>query len=88
MMINQFMVLEELTMKICHYFRLIFLNLKIHLEQNYRSSQAILDISNKLISVNQNREEKKLFSEREGHKSDVVLKQLDDEKMKQVMLLV
>lgn len=53
---------------------------KIHLEQNYRSSQAILDISNKLISHNEYREEKALFSEREGKKSDVILRQVDDEK--------
>ena len=53
---------------------------KIHLEQNYRSSQAILDISNKLISHNEYREEKELFSEREGKKSDVILRQVDDEK--------
>ncbi|MGL4949292.1 MAG: ATP-dependent helicase, partial [Anaeroplasmataceae bacterium] len=34
----------------------------ILLEENYRSTQAILDISNKLISNNKNRVEKKLFS--------------------------
>jgi DNA helicase-2/ATP-dependent DNA helicase PcrA len=36
------------------------------LEQNYRSTQAILDVANDVISHNRNRKEKSLWTEKEG----------------------
>lgn len=52
----------------------------IILDQNYRSTQTILDGSNRLISNNKNRENKSLFSKRQGTKTDVMVSSLLDEK--------
>jgi len=38
----------------------------IMLEQNYRSSQVILDASNQIITKNRNRQEKKMWTSKEG----------------------
>ncbi|MGD9605771.1 MAG: ATP-dependent helicase [Bacilli bacterium] len=50
------------------------------LTQNYRSTQHILDGCNLLISNNQNREPKKLFSEEIGEPEDVQIYQAFNEK--------
>lgn len=42
------------------------------LTQNYRSTQSILDVSNRLIAHNKNRHSKKLFSDRAGTSDDVI----------------
>ena len=52
----------------------------IILDQNYRSTQSILDGSNRLISNNQNRQGKLLFSEIKGSTTDVVVESLNDER--------
>lgn len=52
----------------------------IILDQNYRSTQSILDGSNRLISNNKNRQGKLLFSERKGNETDVVVSSLLDER--------
>lgn len=53
---------------------------KFTLTQNYRSSQNILNYTNRLISKNVNRESKELFSEIVGNNDDVVLFQAFDER--------
>jgi len=50
------------------------------LNQNYRSTQFILDGCNRLISHNEDREKKSLFSEIKGDESDVCVFQAYDEK--------
>ena len=50
------------------------------LEKNYRSTQEILKGTNNLISVNLDREDKKLYSDIPGSSTDVVISQLKDEK--------
>lgn len=50
----------------------------VKLEQNYRSTQVILDAANHIISNNTERKSKKLWSDKEGGKS-VKICQLDDE---------
>ena len=52
----------------------------IILDQNYRSTQVILDGSNRLISNNKNRENKTLYSDIKGKESDVVVSTLPDER--------
>ena len=52
----------------------------ILLEQNYRSTQEILKGTNNLISINEDRENKKLYSDIPGSSSDVVISQLKDER--------
>ena len=52
----------------------------ILLEENYRSTQEILKGTNNLISNNDDRENKKLFSSREGSKDDVVITQLSGDR--------
>lgn len=52
----------------------------IILDQNYRSTQVILDGSNRLISNNKNRENKTLYSDIKGKESDVVVSSLPDER--------
>ncbi len=52
----------------------------IVLNQNYRSTQSILDGSNQLIAHNKNREPKQMFSDIAGSKSDVIINQCRDEK--------
>lgn len=52
----------------------------IILDQNYRSTQTILDGSNRLIANNENRENKTLFSDIKGAPTDVVITALPDEK--------
>ncbi|MDD2258419.1 MAG: UvrD-helicase domain-containing protein [Bacilli bacterium] len=52
----------------------------VYLTQNYRSTQTILDGANKLISHNENREAKELFSNIEGSKYDVTIFQAYNEK--------
>jgi len=52
----------------------------IILDQNYRSTQTILDGSNRLIANNINRQGKLLFSEKKGLSTDVVVQTLNDEK--------
>lgn len=52
----------------------------IILDQNYRSTQTILDGSNRLISNNVDRQGKLLFSEIKGEETDVVVQSLNDEK--------
>lgn len=51
----------------------------IILDQNYRSTQTILDGSNRLIANNNNREGKVLFSEIKGTETDVIVSALNDE---------
>lgn len=51
---------------------------KILLEENYRSTQTILNGSNRLISHNNDREKKTLFSKTPGSDSDVSLYQASD----------
>lgn len=48
------------------------------LNQNYRSTQTILDGCNRLISHNLDREPKELFSDIEGNRDDVVIYQAFD----------
>lgn len=51
----------------------------IMLEQNYRSSQNILDLANKVIKNNPNRKDKKLWSEKkQGH--EIIYSELLDER--------
>lgn len=52
----------------------------IILDQNYRSTQTILDGSNRLIVNNKNRQGKLLFSEKEGKETDVIVTNLMDER--------
>ena len=52
----------------------------IILDQNYRSTQTILDGSNRLISNNKDRHGKQLFSEKKGTESDVVVCTSSDER--------
>ena len=52
----------------------------VYLTQNYRSTQTILDGANKLISHNENRVAKELFSNIEGSKYDVTIFQAYNEK--------
>lgn len=52
----------------------------IILDQNYRSTQTILDGSNRLIVNNKNRQGKLLFSEKEGKETDVIVTNLTDER--------
>ena len=52
----------------------------IILDENYRSTQTILDGSNRLISNNKDRHGKQLFSKRKGNESDVVVCTSNDEK--------
>ena len=52
----------------------------IILDQNYRSTQTILDGSNRLISNNVNREGKLLFSDIKGCETDVIVSALSDER--------
>lgn len=64
-----------------HYFKEDFPECYIvHLTQNYRSTQTILDGANKLISHNENREEKELFSNIAGKSDDVMIFQAYNEK--------
>lgn len=64
-----------------HYFKKDFPDsFTIHLTQNYRSTQTILEGANKLIANNDNREAKELFSEIEGSKNDVSIFQAYNEK--------
>lgn len=50
------------------------------LDQNYRSTQTILDGSNRLIANNFYRENKKMFSLIEGKQNDVIVEALPDER--------
>ena len=52
----------------------------IILDENYRSTQTILDGSNRLISNNKDRHGKQLFSKRKGNESDVVVCTSNDER--------
>ena len=52
-----------------------------YLTQNYRSTQTILEGCNRLISNNQNREKKELFSKQIGSKMDVQIYQAPNEKI-------
>ncbi len=54
--------------------------ISIILNQNYRSTQAILDGSNQLISHNKNREPKQMFSDIHGESNNVEISQCRDEK--------
>ena len=45
--------------------------------RNYRSSQTILDVANRLISNNVNREAKQMFTDISGNADDVVIHQAD-----------
>jgi len=60
-------------------FEKTFKDAKIYkLEQNYRSTQNILDAANRLIAHNENRKEKKLFSENgEGARVEYMFSQSD-----------
>ena len=53
---------------------------QVLLEENYRSTQTILDYTNNLISHNSDRENKKLYSSIEGKSSDVIINQAYDER--------
>lgn len=53
---------------------------KFTLTENYRSTQTILDYSNRLISKNVNREKKELFTNKKGNGNEVVLCQARDER--------
>ena len=50
----------------------------IKLEQNYRSTQNILDAANDVISHNYNRKEKRLWTDR-GEGSKIIVRALDDQ---------
>lgn len=52
----------------------------IILDQNYRSTQTILDGSNRLIANNKDRHGKQLYSEIKGNESDVVVNNSNDER--------
>lgn len=52
----------------------------IILDQNYRSTQTILDGSNRLIQNNSNRQDKSMYSDIKGSQSDVTIISLNDEK--------
>lgn len=57
-----------------------FPNAKIvKLEENYRSSQSILDAANEVIKNNRGRKEKKLWTQK-GQGSNIVVYKVDDEK--------
>ena len=53
---------------------------QVILDENYRSTQTILDGANNLISNNVDREEKRLFSNIEGKSTDVVVSQTSDDR--------
>ena len=53
---------------------------QVILEENYRSTQTILDGANNLISNNQDREKKHLFSNIKGKSTDVVVSQTSDDR--------
>ena len=53
---------------------------QVILEENYRSTQTILDGANKLIANNTDREVKSLYSNIEGKASDVVINQAYDDR--------
>ena len=53
---------------------------RVLLEENYRSTQTILDRANHLISNNSDRENKVLYSNIKGQDSDVSINQLYDER--------
>ena len=55
-------------------FKMVILN------ENYRSTQKILDGANKLIKNNQDREHKELFSKINGSITDVVVQQMYDDR--------
>ena len=55
-------------------FKMVILN------ENYRSTQKILDGANKLIKNNQDRERKELFSKINGSITDVVVQQMYDDR--------
>jgi len=48
------------------------------LEQNYRSSQTVLDFANSVISTNKTRAQKKLWTSKSGGSAVVVTRYLDD----------
>lgn len=50
----------------------------IHLEQNYRSTQIILDAAHGIISQNKDRKDKKLWTERKGGKKIIVFSAEDE----------
>jgi len=52
----------------------------IKLEQNYRSTQCILEVANKIIANNSTRHDKTLFTQREGGEK-VVVKQVANQEM-------
>ena len=52
---------------------------QVLLEENYRSTQTILDGANNLIANNKDREKMKLFSNIKGKASDVIINQAYDE---------
>jgi DNA helicase-2/ATP-dependent DNA helicase PcrA len=51
----------------------------VYLEQNYRSTQTILDSAHNVISVNRQRKEKKLWTENQGGSRVVVHEAYDEE---------
>ncbi len=53
---------------------------QVILEENYRSTQTILDGANNLISNNQDREKKHLYSNNKGKSTDVVISQTSDDR--------
>ena len=55
-------------------FKMVILN------ENYRSTQTILDGANKLIKNNKDRENKELFSNIKGSQSDVIVQQMYDDR--------
>ncbi len=63
--------------------------LSITLEQNYRSTSVILDVAHAVISRNNNRKEKQLWTEREGGSKLQVLRSRDerDEAMQVTMAI-
>ena len=50
----------------------------VKLEQNYRSTQVILDAASGVIAQNRNRKEKRLFTEREGGAKILLYRAADD----------
>ncbi|STQ85278.1 ATP-dependent helicase [Helicobacter muridarum] len=66
-----------------------FKNTKIiTLEQNYRSTQQILDIANKLISYNPQRYNKTLKGQKQGDKARILSSIDDKEEMRKVILSI